>query len=58
MAMTREDPKLASAFFFILGLAAHHLVPGLGWSAALPLHLIAVAFFFDGRKRKAYAHAC
>ncbi|MBW3243306.1 hypothetical protein KUV57_11420 [Epibacterium sp. DP7N7-1] len=55
--MTSDETKLVSASFFILGLAAHYMVPGPGWAAALPLHLIAVGFFFNGRKRKAYVHA-
>ncbi|ETX13653.1 hypothetical protein OCH239_09310 [Roseivivax halodurans JCM 10272] len=41
----------------IAGLAANHFLPGAGWMVALPLHTIALAFFFHDRRRGACAYA-
>lgn len=45
--MTPSDRKALGAILFLLGLALHYApVPAAGWQFALPVHLIAVGFFF------------
>lgn len=56
--MTHGDRKAMGAVLFILGLILHHAPLEItGWQLALPVHLIAVGFFFAGGQTRAKARA-